>query len=98
MYTGKAAVIFSKLQELSEKDYRSGFNDSVLSECRDVLEDFEDGAGRVFWNKMLTYGRQEIFKEYFGGSQSLMDYYDVVDANSRKEGCFVMPSWGTYGT
>ncbi|MCA1800305.1 MAG: hypothetical protein LC650_03340 [Actinobacteria bacterium] len=97
MYQGRAAVIANKLVELSAQDYRRGFNDSVLSECRDALEAF-DGSGREFWNQMLTGNREEAFKNFFNNTFSLLDYFDTVEEQSQGAGAFEMPWWGTKGT
>lgn len=93
----RAQVIADTLTKLHTEDYRSGFNDSVLSHCRDALDEF-DGSGSVFWSMMLTGDRNECLEKFFDGDKDLRDYFDEVDKLSHQEGCFVMPSWGTRGT
>ena len=82
----------SKLQELIDNNYRSGFEDSVLHQCRQVLEKngFEIAAKQL-WNDVCC-GRD------FTTDQELLSKFKEAEAESEKEGCFVMPDWGTRGT
>ena len=93
----RAQVIANKLKQLDIREYRMGFNDGVLNECREALNEF-DGSGDVFWNKMLTSNKDFATANYFDNDQDLLDYFTEVDEKSRGPGAFVMPQWGTKGT
>lgn len=94
----RAQIIADTLTRLDRENYRMGFNDSVLSICRDSIEAAEPGMGREFWNQMLTGGRVKAFENFLESDQDLLDYFDEVEGKSHGEGCFVMPAWGTKGT
>jgi hypothetical protein len=85
-------ILMNKLQELIDSNYREGFNDSVLSHCKQALIDngFEI-AGRQLWNDVCCG------KKWTSDSE-LLAKYNEAEALSKKEGCFVMPEWGTKGT
>lgn len=93
----RSQVIAATLTELHTKDYRNGFNDSVVSHCCDTLDEF-DGSGREFWSIMCCGYKPKAFASFFDSDQDLVDYYNTICALASGEGCFEMPSWGTRGT
>jgi len=94
----RAKVIADRLTQLHIQEYRNGFNDSVLSHCRDAVEAFEPGSGREFWNQMLRGDRGEALVNFLDNDKDLLNYFDKVDKNASGPGAFEMPHWGTRGT
>lgn len=93
----RAQVIANVLRDLDAAEYRQGFNDSVLSYCRDALIDF-DGSGSEFWSLMLRSNRDEALIKFMDNDKDLLNYFDEVDTKAAGPGAFVMPHWGTRGT
>lgn len=95
----RAQVIADTLVRLEQQDYRQGFEDSVLSQCRDALNEF-DGSGSEFWNLMLSgmHGKEQACEQFLDNDEDLVDYYNQIVEMSEGPGCFVMPEWGTRGT
>ena len=93
----RANVIAETIKALDEQDYRNGFNDSVLSYCRDALNEF-DGSGKEFWSHMCCGRRKEAYEQFMGNDKELIDYYQQVEQQAEGPGAFVMPEWGTRGT
>lgn len=85
-------LIETELNRLKEINYRTGFNDSVLSHICEVLDPVDS---RKLWNKICC-GSHTYIAETYG--QDTQDLYDEVTTMSNGEGCFVMASWGTRGT
>lgn len=90
-------IILNKLNELKAKDYRVGFDDSVLNQiCNAIGNKYERGTeASELWTKICCGYRTYIAETY---GQDVQDLYNDVDKMSHKEGAFVMPDWGTYGT
>lgn len=93
----RAQIIADTLTRLHEQDYRNGFNDSVLSFCRDALDDF-DSSGKKFWSHMCCGRRGDVFQDFMDCDKDLMDYYEHVEKQAAGPGAFEMPEWGTRGT
>jgi len=91
----KKEILMPMLQNLIDTDFRSGFEDSVLQRCRFALRNagLNDEANQM-WTCYCTGG----YLLAFDNDQELLDKYNEADEVSNREGCFVMPSWGTSGT
>ena len=95
--TETASALREMLMELLVQDYRAGFEDSVLHRSRDLIAEYEGSqAARDFWQGALLPGGDEFLLETLGPGTYAV--YLQVKAIESKEGAFVMPSWGTYGT
>lgn len=96
MQTEKAKnLLMPMLQNLIDTEYRFGFEDSVLSRCRNLLNKhgLSDEARNV-WNKKCCGDTQGAFFN----DEELVAKYQEAEVESAKEGCFQMPHWGTHGT
>jgi len=91
----KKEVLMPVLQNLIDSDFRMGFEDSVLQRCRSALYDAKlVNEANEMWSDHCC-GRH---LKAFDNDQELLGKYNEADEISNREGCFVMPSWGTYGT
>lgn len=92
-----AQVLVDTLDSLRDKNYRNGFNDSVLTHCCDALEKF-NGTGPALWSYMCCGDRQSALDEFMDSNPDILDYYDAVEKMASGSGAFVMPEWGIRGT
>ena len=100
-------IICQVLARLEAEDYRSGFNDTVLTHiCAGVNEKFP-GMYWIMWNDccMIEYKYKEnpesvrdMVSKYMDDDWGLMERWYRVDRQAEQEGAFVMPEWGTHGT
>lgn len=94
------------LTKLIAEEYRAGFEDGVLERCRNAIDaatdDEVDGdQARMFWSAgccgdLDVHHRKSWAR--MGFTEEFMDLFQRAKEEERKEGCFVMPAWGTKGT
>ena len=89
---------------LIEQDFRDGFENSVINIVRAAIKDAQgEDVAKVFWSDFCNFSnrfqcsvkRSRILENI--DEETLEIYLQAVDVG-KSEGCFVMPSWGTYGT
>lgn len=95
----KNQILIKLFQDLIDKDFRSGFEDSALHRAWSTL-DKNGFKGMEFWNDFCnvdrTDGRLPRLIEKYG--QEVVDKYLEVHEIENGPGRFEMPDWGTYGT
>lgn len=98
-------IITDKLKELKESNWRNGFNRTWEMEVCDALH--QSGLGSFsddFWSDFINFGvkscpnKVRLANKWFDGEMSIIELIEEIDVQSEKEGAFVMPAWGTYGT
>ena len=97
-------IIKKVSQELIDADFRDGFENSVINVVRDAIKESQgEEVAMLFWNDFCNFSnrlhgsveRAKILQNI--DEDTLEIYLQAVDVG-KSEGCFVMPSWGTYGT
>lgn len=86
-------------QEMINKDFRMGFEDSALHRAWREL-DKNGFKGMEFWNDFCNVDRTDyripkLLEKY--GTELVNKYLEIHEME-RGEGRFIMPDWGTYGT
>jgi len=87
--TDRNQVIRNTVNELIERDYRTGFEDTVLHRVCSALNEF-DGSGQDFWNAMLIGRIDRAMEEFFYFDINLFELYEYAERMSKGPGCFVM--------
>ena len=82
-------IIRNTVNELIERDYRTGFEDTVLHRVRSALNEF-DGSGINFWNAMLSSRIDTAMEEFFDFDMQLFELYEYAEEMSKGPGRFVM--------
>lgn len=92
-------ILMKLFNELIERDFRSGFEDSALHRAWNTL-DKNGFKGREFWNDFcnVRQGDYKIPKLVEKYGQELVDAYIKIHEIENGPGRFEMPDWGTYGT
>jgi len=99
-------IIIDTCNELIERDFKSGFNESVAGHCRDALTK-EHGldVGRKFWSNACNYSGGEFERRRFlalYSRKALKVFQDARrverDTSNPNNLPFEMPSWGWKGT
>ena len=89
------------LEKLIAEEYRSGFNDSVLTCMKAAVSNVDVDQGKYLWSAACC-GDMDIERPgpwtTMGFTEAFMKLYERAQEEESKEGCFVMPEWGTRGT
>jgi hypothetical protein len=89
--------VLAVLNDLKAQDFRNGFEDTVLQRvCRALGNQYERGTpASDLWNAECCGSGDYVAATY---GEEVGALYREVKEMANGKGCFVMPSWGTYGT
>lgn len=99
-----ATVIRDTLFDLQARDFRNGFEDTVLRRVCKAVADQTDHSFWDIWRDATNIShpspsqRLYLIQVWLGNDPQILDLWIEVDDMAKSTGSFTMPEWGTYGT
>lgn len=97
-------IIIQVSKQLIQEDFRDKFEESVLSNIREVVHDqLGTEAAQTVWSDLCVFSHSFCQESHYNQlcktySVEAMDIYLEATRVAAQEGAFEMPSWGTLGT